>query len=362
MRTITLLLLLPSALRAQQTWSLRTTPAHSRLSQPAGKAGTYLIPTSGFNTNYTSRIYLRSPNGVQWTLQPLPATVGDDRVVCLNNRFVGIGGEKLWWSDNGLTITETIAPPSYPQGIAYGNGVWVIALQDGRVLRSTTNAASWQEIPTQAASLGAIVFGAGKFIIDAGAGSLQSTDGQTWIVSPGVPQEYPNSLFFEAATFLTASHKSADGLTWQPVTHDVPGELSLRTGAGQFLTWGSGSPSPVFWTSTGNEWSGPFAAPVIDTIRDAAFCGDLWIAITASGKVLTSPLPTAAAPVAPALNVATAVRLTWSSSAGRSYIIQRSPDMAVWTDYTGVLLGTGAVMEWVAPAAAGREFFRVQVR
>jgi len=101
---------------------------------------------------------------------------------------------------------------------------------------------------------------------------------------------------------------------------------------------------------------------VLDYLSDAAFCGDLWIAVTNTGKILTAPIPTVPPPIAPQLIASPALRLSWQSQSGRSYIIQRSADQMAWSDYTGIMLSTGGIMEWLAPASSAREFFRVQVR
>lgn len=377
MRTTTAILICAvsaGAVNAQAVWTLRTAPVPTGtiLYRPAGKPGFYLIPTDDRN-GPEWQYYLRSTDGVIWSRVLLPAadhsesdSLGNPALVCANNRFVGIyPTNSIWTTDDGIASHEAYrasVDPFRPTGIAYGNSIWLILLDDGRVLRSTDNAATWQEYQTPAASLRQLVFGAGKFVAGTDAATLQSQDGITWTIGPRVPDN--GDAAFDAGRFLASAYSSVDAITWTLVTgsDSRPTGGAIRSGGGQFLIWANTEPTPKFWTSTTGPWSGPFSAPVIDSITDVSFCGDLWIAVTKGRKVLTSPVPVHPAPVAPALSIAPALRLSWQSAAGRSYLIQRSVNQTAWSDYTGIMLGTGGIMEWLAPASANKEFFRVKVQ
>lgn len=360
------LLLFPCLLSAQTTWTVRRTDT-SVSGRPAGRPGLYLIPKSGVSSLGLG-FYLRSLDGVSWDSITLPRSYPASAApaVCqFNGRFVGLGDGVLWYSDNG-TAAVLVTPPlggARIASLAYGNSLWVATLEDGRVIRSTTNASSWTIHPTPAISLGAIVFGNGKFLASTSGGSILSTDGITWTIGPPVPSIY-DQLCFEAGYFQTDTHTSADGITWAPRsgTNGMPARsYDLRAGGGQVLTWNLDS-QPLFFASVGQTWSSGAPSGVLAPIEDAAFCGDMWIAITDGGKVLTSPVPTLPPPTAPPLNITPAIRLTWQSQTGRSYVIQRSTDQTTWNTTTGLMLGTGGQLEWTAPASAVKEFFRVQVQ
>lgn len=369
MRTFILLLSTGVALPAlaQTTWTYRATANSPRAA--AGKPGLYLIPTS--DTSGTLQRYLKSTDGINWgTNVLLPPTAPSNfspGLVCFNGRFVGFGSSNsIWYADTGLTQT-TVAPPSGTSysclDMAFGNSVWIGTQVDGRVIRSTTNASSWSFVTTPADFLRAITFGNGIFLAEAplAGASLTSPNGLAWNIGPEIPG---GELCFESGRFQTDSHTSVDGITWEVRTgaFDLPPECYyLRAGGGAVVTWNYDG-QPAFFTHTGSAWSSPHPSGVLSSIRDVSFCGDLWIATTDNGKILTSPIPTLPAPVAPVLNVAPALRLSWQSQTGRSYLIQRSVNNTAWTDHTGTMLGTGAVMEWLAPAATSKEFFRVQVR
>ena len=231
---------------------------------------------------------------------------------------------------------------------------------------SPDNAVTWVSIASPAASLLNVVFGAGIFIAysPGSAASIQSPDGLAWSIGPAVPGG-TLEVAFEAGRFQTRTSYSTNGQTWSaltgPAIPQANGE-SVRAGNGQFLTWGRSTSPPPFYTSTGGAWSGPYTAPVLDEISNAGFCGDLWIAVTGGTKLLTSPIPSKPAPVPPPLTATSAVRLTWPSEAGRTYLIQSSSNNATWSDASGLIVGDGTTQNWTAPASAGRQFFRVLVR
>lgn len=355
---------------AQEVWALRTTPSGYGLGQPAGKAGVYLIPTDTSNAAGTLYYYLRSTNGITWSAVLLPATYVT--LACQNGRFVGFemntGNPAVpWFSDNGTAYTKsTIATGALPTDfspvrVAWGNSVWLLADTKGRVLRSTDNAVTWRLAQTQADRIEELLFAAGKFVAVSEGATLHSADGQTWTIEAGAPF---GNVCATAGRFFSETQASTDGMTWtalsgpevRPAATEFP-----RASATGLLTW-TYTAQPFFHHFNGTQWTGPFPSGVVSSIDEAALCGDLWIAVTSSNKVLTSSTPALPPPTAPALTASPAVRLTWASQSGRTYVIQRSSNQAAWTDATGAMSGTGGVMEWTAPASAAREFFRVQVR
>lgn len=361
---LSFLLSIPAS--AQTVWTLRNAPAYDWLASPAGRPGLYLVASG----SYTSSVppFIRSTDGASWT--PSPLTLRADKLYCFNNRILGFDTEYsstlgssrgLWITDDGLTAATVYTPAAgevfRPAAAAYGNSTWVVAGDNGRVYYSKDNAATWTGTPTPAGFLRTIAFGSAQFVASDGAGIITSPDGITWTVraTPSVVVDYP--IVYAAGRFQTKSSYSTSGITWSALSVNNPAG-NIVAGTSNFLAF-SGA---TFYTSTTGAWSQAQAPIIADSIVDAALCGDLWIATTYSGKLLTSPAPGLPPPTAPALNITPALRLSWQSQTGRSYIIQRSVNNTAWTDYTGIMLGTGAVMEWLAPASASREFFRVQVR
>ena len=368
-----LYLLTGLAASAQTVWTPRTSPYVGGLYRPAGKPGNYLVPTSGLNPEGDKAIYLRSTDGVTWT--PIYLLPTDIPLACYNNRFVGIQRQVapvgVWYSDDGTSATPaTITGVTFdeitgfhPLGIAFGNNVWIIMGAGGRLLRSADNAATWQFVQTQADYLYTIAFGAGVFVMHALNASLISPDGLTWTIGPAIPG---GAQLLFAGKFLTNTHSSPNGMAWSelPAAEKPPaGSSSLeRTGGdNNILSWTRVEPQPMFYYYGNGAWQGPFPSSVLSPVSYAAQCGDLWIAVNIS-RIITSPVFTRPTPAAPPLTIAPALKLSWPSESGRSYIIQRSTDQTVWTDHTGIMSGTGATMEWLGPASAAKEFFRLQIR
>jgi hypothetical protein len=273
-----------------------------------------------------------------------------------------VGDGTVFATDDGATAID-VRPidPTWtgPFHIAYGNKRWIIVYREGHLKVYTHNAPSWTSHETSVPFVWDITFGGGQFVVQTPDSSLRSADGITW--TPG-PEIQGLDLCYEAGQWATDSFISTDAAVWQERTlaQRVPGE-SLRSGNGIFLSWDQ-APQPSFYTSDGLTWSGGITSGVQGTITDANLCGDLWIAITSGGKILTSPIPALPASAIPVLNLSPGLRLSWQSTADRSYLIQRSPDLNAWTDATSVLPGTGATMEWTIPAPASKEFFRLQIK
>lgn len=356
-------LIIAASSTAQSVWTLRATPAHTGTYRPAGKPGVYLIPTGEVNDNDGTQIYLRSVDGILWSRVTLPEIDQSDTsratLICLNGKFIGLSSQRgVWTSADGLSHSRTYTQTGQnfqPRGAAFGNEKWIVTLGNGDVLWSEDNAASWERIVTPASVANDIAFGNGFFIIKTGNASILSAHGITWSVGPKIEGE---NLCYAAGRFRTTERYSTSGVSWLPAS--MPGGgFNLRAGDIGFLTWGNFDPEPLIYESTpSGTWGPPTGSGVLNWISDLSYCGNLWIAVTVNGKVITSPAP----PVeSPALNITPAVRLSWQSMTGRSYLIQRSANQTTWIDQAS-MLGTGAVMEWFAPASQSREFFRVQVK
>ena len=60
-------------------------------------------------------------------------------------------------------------------------------------------------------------------------------------------------------------------------------------------------------------------------------------------------------------NVVRSIQDIMRKDAG-TYVVQRSIDQKTWCDSSGEMLGTGDFMEWLTPAPARREFFRLRAK
>lgn len=54
-------------------------------------------------------------------------------------------------------------------------------------------------------------------------------------------------------------------------------------------------------------------------------------------------------------------KMQWLSETGRSYQIQKSNDLSVWTNEGNPITGTGSTMEMVVPREGPKTFYRIQV-
>ena len=103
-------------------------------------------------------------------------------------------------------------------------------------------------------------------------------------------------------------------------------------------------------------------ADITGSLSCAAFCGDLWIAASSEGRIVTSPMVGAPPLISPPVNIKPAIELSWPSVTGRQYQVQGSADNIGWANVGQPLLGNGSTITFTAPANESRNFFRVDAR
>ena len=189
-------------------------------------------------------------------------------------------------------------------------------------------------------------------------GQLISSDGIAWTVKPNPQRVYGlgsgNGLFFSYNKFSSDS-----GLSWQELllpNSDYPNVIS--TTSGNFV---SAKGSKIYTSPDLQIWT-ERASGIADDLRAISFCGDLWIAVSSSSLITTSPVVGAVPLTAPPLTIVPAVELKWPSITGRRYQIQGSVNNTSWADVGMPMLGNGSELRFTAPATDARKFFRVEVR
>jgi alpha-tubulin suppressor-like RCC1 family protein len=166
-----------------------------------------------------------SDNGVTWTPQSTPDKSWAS-VTFANGVFVATAistPDAIMTSTDGVTWTpRTIASSLKIVRAAYGNGVWMAVAQDGELLRSTDNGATWVVDTSSGAggSWNSITYGNGLFVIVATNGyTMSSPDGLTWTSRTPASMSYWISVNYLNNVFLATSNDattmtSPDGITW----------------------------------------------------------------------------------------------------------------------------------------------------
>lgn len=150
-----------------------------------------------------------------------------------SDKIIAVGvNQTIILSDDGVNWYQ---PDSYPQteanltGVAYGNGVFVIVDQLGKIHRSTDSGSTWTTIPTENnLPLNSITYGINKFIAVGGDAEnsviLLSNDyGLTWssvyapVINSSIDKiNFTNGIFFTCGQYSGYSriHESFDGINW----------------------------------------------------------------------------------------------------------------------------------------------------
>lgn len=186
------------------------------------------------------------------------------------------------------------------EGVAFGNGRWVIVGDAGSILSSVDGVQWTPEVnPAAPAGLDDVAFGNGVFVA-VGHGSkmvLTSPDGRNWTKqAPTVSGCYEIIHDGSRFTILLAGgylFVSTDGVEWTqptrvPVNYDVGG---LAYGKGVHVEAGykrTGQPPDLFSSANFSDWL-PRDSKLTQNLMNVGFGLGLFIAVGQSGALATSP-------------------------------------------------------------------------
>jgi hypothetical protein len=229
------------------------------------------IPAGGWNSVcYTGSRFVAvglghphamySDDGYNWVAQPDLFAYMDLRSVAFGaGRVVGVGvgGISMVSTNNGTSWTVRTAaqnglPTSGRQNfIAFGNGVFVVGCQDGKIYTSADGLTWTQRTSGTINALRCGVFGGGTWVILGMNNTLvRSTNNTTWthtLLSTTVSLSMPTSVAHSGTRFVATRDPSVtlsnsdnfaysnDGLTWvKPATGLSQPSRGIAYGGGQF--------------------------------------------------------------------------------------------------------------------------------
>jgi hypothetical protein len=224
----------------------------------AGRDGKPFVAVS------TSGEILISPDGLAWELAADEPREYFTRLHSANGRHVALAGQQgfiggplgralVFTSNDGFHWTPR--PPAldeYGSGLAYGNGLWVITGDNGRILTST-DTVTWTDhsLPATTNDLRHLAFGNGRFVALSYARDriYHSTDGSSWTMVDQPFGDGPGAGGANAIEFLNGRFRvvgnaglvacSNDGLVWQSKTiHPSADFQSVAFGKGRLVLGG----------------------------------------------------------------------------------------------------------------------------
>ncbi len=219
-----------------------------------------------------------------------------------NGRWVIVG-------DAGSILTSTdgvewapAANPAAPAGledVVFGNGMFVAAGRNFNVLVTSPDGLAWTKQTPAMSGVTELIHDGTRFMaVMAGGGVKISTNGVNWASQPGVPANYDiGGIAFGNGTYVEAGYKRT-GQPPEVFSKSAGGEWAQRDskleenlmnasfGLGVFLVYGQDG--ALATSPDGVEWT-PRTAPHTGFIWDMASNGQHLVAAAQWGRLLISP-------------------------------------------------------------------------
>ena len=211
----------------------------SETSLPIIQLDTFTSRSVGVGTNqinavtYGNGVYIAgtvnglivtSTDSITWTIRNAGLTVSIQVVKYLNGLFLAGGGNgsvtNFSTSTNSITWTtrNVGVPGTQLKDIAYGNGIYVLAIDATGTVLTSTDTITWTSRAAGSSNiLTSIQYGNNIFVAVCNPGNSTSTDGITWTTRTVAASNSWNSLVYANGEFVAVGGNvsaSTDGITW----------------------------------------------------------------------------------------------------------------------------------------------------
>lgn len=225
---------------------------------------------------------LTSADATDWVVGGAGTSLNLKDVIFVNNMFVAVGSTRCFTSPNGIDWTETASGlGGNDAGIAFGDGLYVIAGTFGN-LRYSTDLINWTvQDPGHTTHFYGIAFAAGRFVAVGNGGTItQGAIGENWVTTNPVTTRL-NDVAFGNNMFVVSGHSgailtSSDGINWTDQGSIGSSALfSIKYGGGVFIASGNytGNPTPyaIYRSTNGTDWNGVEATRLSDFIDGGGY-------------------------------------------------------------------------------------------
>lgn len=235
---------------------------------------------------------------------PIPsATENLEGVAYGNGRWVIVGddGTLLNSPDGAQWIAETnpLGTVGFTD-VTFGNGLFVAVGRGATALLTSPDGRQWTPRTSGFVGGSEIIHDGVRFVVARPAGGLSvSTNGADWSNPPGIPQKHVDvgGLAFGKGTYVSAGYQrsggppdlfsSTDFKQWSPRDSRVTENL-MNAGYGLGLFYLVGMDGTLVTSPDGVEWT-PRSVPHSGFIWDVAEGGGHVVAAAQWGRLLTSP-------------------------------------------------------------------------
>ncbi len=236
--------------------------------------GVYGVSSGGVSAGAKGGV-ATSPNGLNWTTQPLPAPVNSfalSAIAADNGAFVAVGDAgAIAYSQDGINW------------LAASSG-WLLPLNDVffcdwnflEFYMISTVGSAWR---TKSSVGGRLLYAGGMFF----AGGSASMDGEHWWGDDALGAVSPNELVYVNGTILAVGthglFSSSDGLHWQALAPGLTNSLlAIANGNGLLVA----ADDATIWVSDdAAHWSATFniGSMGLSDLRDLAFANGRFVAV-----------------------------------------------------------------------------------
>jgi len=291
-------------------WERRNVPTKLKL-QGVAMSDDLIVVVGAEGTVFTST------DGIEWTRRASGTTRDLNSVLYANGRFM-TGGPRATSPDG---ITWTITNNDYPQApeVAFKDGVWV-SVSNGSILLSSPDGITWTTRDGKGSNY-SITASTNLFLVGGDSNLSISTNGVTWY-----PQKLPKLLSIRGVTYGSGAY----------VAVSAEGEILISPDA---KTWNlAKSPTKRFLLAVAHR-AGQF------------------IAVGSDGVILQSDVGDQPILIRQRLGGDDTFSFQFTSSPGRTYQIQTSTDLNIWTQWQETTAsGTFTTVIDPAPSARGLHY------
>jgi hypothetical protein len=239
-----------------------------------------------------------SPDGTNWTSQPLPTEVNLTGVVRDGSRLVAVGGRSVLQSSDGAHWTAALNRGDVAlQAVTFANSRFMVV--GGDTILTYTDGLGWRDAlltPTAPRALRDVAFGNGRWVaVGAASGGYSeplwtSANGINWTPVSGIVADF-ECVIFANGQFLAvgddgAIFTSPDGLAWTPRNSPFSSRLiGAAYGNGRYVV--VGTRGRILSSATGVAWTRETSGTP-DRLESVTFGNGLFVAVGENGTTLSS--------------------------------------------------------------------------
>ena len=283
-------------------------------------------------------------DGIAWTRYPTPKTNDLRAVVFAQDRFVLVGeGGSLMSSEDGIQWESYVLLTNDLYGVSFVNDRF-IAVGDRSAIVVSTNGRQWQVMlrPSNARLQG-IAYGNGVYVVTGQNGNQARSYNATNWAPANYNVGYVESLLYTNGFFLGVGSRgisfSPDGTNWtiRLATSELEGILYIE---GLYIVGGAGG--GILTSTNGSHWIRR-GSPATKSLRNLIYArGSVW-AVGNNETILQS------GQFRPYLTVGSGgpgIPITVRAEPGQTMYIERSTDLIEWYTLEARSVGPGDTFTW----------------